>query len=334
MTTLKRLWRNEYFQTALMTISMVMIFLAFWYGTQWALNTEHPALAVVSTSMLPTLNVGDLIIVQGITPEQLNAQYINGDVVVFRDPGNVERLIVHRAVKTENVSGIYTITTHGDNNPVHSVETFSQDKLVGKVVGRVPYVGNLALITHSLGNTYFLIVFVIIAIVIISMLPLGENNEDKSDVERKSLWKLSSGMIYVFVLLALVVIFMVFGLIGSLTFWQPGAEPPQNVTIRGMYPDLHFHENFYEIFRRDFNNIHEALLHQGFLTYTIDCNASDSVHTGIRPGIPTFSWTQTAIVAIISFGVWELVKYLRFMKTDGMMTATQTSSDEVASTSL
>jgi hypothetical protein len=232
------------------------------------------------------------------------------------------------------VSGVYRITTHGDNNPVHSVETFSQDKLVGKVVGRVPYIGNLALITHSLGNTYFLIVFVIIAIVIISMLPLGDNDEDKSNGERKSLGKLNSRIIYVLVLIALVVIFMVFGLVGALTFWQPGAEPPQNVTIRGMYPDLHFHEGFYETFRKDFNNIHEASLSQGFLTYAIDCNASDSIHAGIRPGIPTFSWVQTAIFAFILFGVWELVKYLRLVKTDGAMTTAQISSGGVALTHL
>lgn len=312
MATLKQLWRNEYFQTIVMTVSMIMVFLAFWYGTQLVLNTEHPALAVVSTSMLPTLNVGDLIIVQGITPEQLNAQYITGDVVVFRDSGNVERLIVHRAVKIENVSGVYTITTHGDNNPLGSTETFSQDKLIGKVVGKVPYVGNLALITHSLGNTYFLIVFVIIAIVIISMLPLGDGNEDKPVEERKLLGRLDSRMIYAFVLLVLVAIFMVFSLIGALTFWQPGAEPPQNVTIRGMYPDLQFHETF----RKDYNNIHEAFLSQGFLSYVVNCNTSDSVHIGIRPGIPTFSWVQTAIVAFIFFGVWELVKYIRLVKTD------------------
>lgn len=333
MTTLKHLWRNEYFQTIVMTVSMVMVFLAFWYGTQWVLNTEHPALAVVSTSMLPTLNVGDLIIVQGIAPEELNAQYITGDVVVFRDSGNVERLIVHRAVRIENVSGVYRITTHGDNNPVHSEETFSQDKLVGKVVGRVPYVGNLALITHSLGNTYFLIVFAIIAIVIISMLPLGNDNEDESAEEQKSLQKLNRRMISVFILVAIIIIFVIFGLVGALTFWQPGAEPPQNVTIRGMYPDFEFHENYYETFRKDYNNIHETFLFQGFLTYTIDCNVSDSVHAGIRPGIPTFSWVQTAIVALIFFGGWELLKYLRLVKTDETTTNAQTPSNEAMTTS-
>ncbi|MDH7478113.1 MAG: hypothetical protein QHH17_07020, partial [Candidatus Bathyarchaeota archaeon] len=62
LETLKKLWRNEYFQTIITLILLIAFVFSFWYMAQTVLRTEYPALAVASGSMLPTLNVGDLII--------------------------------------------------------------------------------------------------------------------------------------------------------------------------------------------------------------------------------------------------------------------------------
>jgi signal peptidase len=95
--TLKRLWKNEYFQTAITTALILIIVFGLYYGAQAALGTEYPALAVASGSMLPTLNIGDLIIVQKIDPAKINAdpEGLTGDILVYKR-GN--ELIVHRAV--------------------------------------------------------------------------------------------------------------------------------------------------------------------------------------------------------------------------------------------
>jgi signal peptidase len=137
-TTLKRLWKNEYFQTIIMIVLMVVIVFGFWYGCQLALNTDHPALVVVSESMLPTLNVGDVIIVQGVTATQINANYTTGDIVVYMRPSD-GKLIVHRAVSIENRSNGYWITVKGDNN-LGSDQPFQERYLVGKVIARITYV--------------------------------------------------------------------------------------------------------------------------------------------------------------------------------------------------
>ncbi|MEM3760732.1 MAG: hypothetical protein QXZ02_06460, partial [Candidatus Bathyarchaeia archaeon] len=92
---LSRLWKNEYFNTALMVILLIAIVLGFWYGSQMVLNTPHPFLAVASGSMCtvqgmhcdgwshpfsPTLHTGDIIVVQGINPEQIKTgPYPYGD---------------------------------------------------------------------------------------------------------------------------------------------------------------------------------------------------------------------------------------------------------------
>jgi signal peptidase len=306
--TLKQLWKNEYFQTVVSVALVVIIVFGFWFGIQVTLSTPYPALAVASGSMLPTLNVGDLIIVQGTPPQQINAQYMTGDIIVFRKPGNTEELIVHRAVKKElKDDGVYWFYTHGDNNPPGE-EAFPQDYYIGRVVGRIPYAGNFSLLTHSLGNSYVLVVVIIIIAVIILMFPFTSESEDKPHQERKLFGKITLKMIYVLVLNGLLISIAVFGLVGVFTFWQEGAQPPQDVTIRGMYSDIQFHESYN---RSISNNIHEILLAQGFLTYTINCNASDEAHNGTRLGVATFSWAQAAIVALVIFDFWELVRFIR-----------------------
>jgi signal peptidase I len=312
--TLKQLWRNEYFQTGVSVALVVIIVFGFWFGIQAALNTPYPALAVASGSMLPTLNVGDLIIVQGTPPQQINAQYMTGDIIVFRSPSRPEELIVHRAVRMELRDGVYWFYTHGDNNP-SGEETFSQDYYIGKVVGRIPYVGNFSLFTHSMGNSYLLVVLIIIIAVIILMFPFTSGNENKPKEERKLFGKITLRMIYVLVLNGLLISIAVFSLIGALTFWQVGAQPPENVTIRGMYADIQFHESF----KQSHNNITGILLSQGFLTYTINtinCVASDGIHEATRLGVTTFSWAQAAIVVLLVFDIWELSRFIRKRKRE------------------
>jgi len=303
LETLRKLWKNEYFQTAITVILLLAFVFGFWYVTQTVLRTGYPALAVASTSMLPTLNVGDLIIVQGVPPEQINANYLTGDIVVFTDAKG--DLIVHRAVKVENISGEYWFTTKGDNVP-GSKDQFSPwpaSRLVGKVVGRIPWIGNFALLMHSQQNIYLFTVVIIILIVIILFFPFEAGKEEKESDEKLVLGKMSLKMVYLIILNIILIGFIVFSLWGTFTFWNPGAGPDSRgmtVTIYGMFSDIDFHGT----------HSVEALLSQGFLTYTINCRLSE----GLRTGVPTFSWAQAAIIVLLVYDVWELTKFLQKRK--------------------
>ncbi len=301
--TLKRLWKNEYFQTAITVALIIVIVFGFYFAAQTALGTPYPALAVASGSMLPTLNIGDLIIVQKIDPAQINAdpQGLTGDILVYKR-GN--ELIVHRAVKIELRNDVYYITTRGDNSGVDD-PAWPSTSLIGKVITRIPYVGNLPLFLHSERNMY--IVFLIfLVILIILMLPLGSYSEEKptegeqSIEEKKPHIKIDLNLILYILLNAIIVGFMIFSLLGSFTFWQPGATPPQ-ATVRGLFSDLQFHEEFSS----------EVYLSQGFLTYKIDWK----VNNGIRLGVPTFSWFQFSIIVLAIFNVWKLFKYVKAWKS-------------------
>jgi signal peptidase len=301
--TLKRLWKNEYFQTAITIALLLLVVLGFYYGTQAALGTEYPALAVASGSMLPTLNIGDLIIVQKIDPSQINASKYYGDILVFRNPSKPSDLIVHRAVKIEPAGNYYKITTAGDayGGTPDGFSPWNSTLLIGKVVARIPYIGNLPLFLHSERNMYVLFLLILI-ILIILMLPLGSRKEEtqlkeeQPNREGRFALKVDLNLVFYIVLNVILVGFIVFSLWGSFTFWQPGATPPQ-ATIRGMYADLQFHERY----------VSKAYLSQGLLTYTIDSGVSG----GTRLGVPTFSWYQFFLLVLVMFNAWKIYKTFR-----------------------
>lgn len=299
--TLKKLWKNEYFQTVITIILILALVFGFWRIMQFALGTEYPALAVASKSMVPTLNVGDLIIVQGANTEQINADPTMGDIIVFEKSN--KDLVVHRAIERINGTDGYSFTTKGDNNPGPDSEKVNESRIVGKVVGRIPWIGNFALLLHSQQNVYLFAVFIIIIIAIFLFFPFETGEEKKEGEEKLMLGKISLKMIYITVLNIFLIGLIIFSLWGTFTFWNPGAGSNGQgmyVTIYGMFSDVNFHETHS-------NNIIEAFLSQSFLTYTINCQLSG----GLRTGVPTFSWVQAAIIILLMFDVWELIKFLR-----------------------
>ncbi len=299
---LKRLWKNEYFQTAVTVALILIIVFSFYYGAQAALGSEYPALAVASGSMLPTLNIGDLIIVQKIDPSQIHADPngLTGDILVYK---RGDELIVHRAVNIRpGENGVYWITTRGDNTAANDAE-WPSTRLVGKVVARIPAIGNLPLFLHSERNMYILFLALIV-ILIILMLPFGARREEtpqkgEQPTEEKSLFSRISRSLLIYIIINVILLgLIIFSLWGSITFWQPGASP-QQATVRGMLLDIQFHESF--------SSISEVYLSQGFLTYQINCKVRD----GIRQGVPTFSWFQLFLIMLVIYNVWKLYNFFK-----------------------
>ncbi|MEM3770281.1 MAG: signal peptidase I [Candidatus Bathyarchaeia archaeon] len=306
--TLKRLWKNEYFQMAITVALTLTVVFGLYFGTQAALGSEYPALAVASGSMLPTLNVGDLIIVQKIDPSQIHADPVNGDILVYK---RGDELIVHRAVDVrQDENDVYWITTRGDN-AITSDTPWNSTRLVGKVIARIPAIGNLPLFLHSERNMY-LIFLALIIILIILMLPLGARGEEKTPKEEqqtgeKTLFSKISLRLLLYIIINIILLgLIIFSICGSLTIWQPGATPPQ-ATIYGMLSDVHFHESF--------QFVSEAYLSQGFLTYQINYE----VNGGLRQGVPTFSWFQLFILILIIYNIWKLYNFLKKWKEKSIL---------------
>lgn len=306
--TLKKLWKNEYFQTAVTVTLILIVVFGLYFGAQAALGSEYPALAVASGSMLPTLNIGDLIIVQKIDPAQIRYNKLNGDILVFKNPQRTGELIVHRAVNVVSAGNYYMITTAGDavGTEKDQYSPWNSSLLVGKVVARIPAIGNLPLFLHSEKNMYILFLALIV-ILIILMLPFGFREEEESakrekPAEEKKLFpKISRSLLFYIIINIILVVLIIFSLWGFITIWQPGADPRQ-ATIMGMLSDLQFHESF--------PSIGEIHLSQGFLTYQINYKVSG----GIRQGVPTFSWFQFFLIVLIIYNTWKLYIFLKAWK--------------------
>jgi signal peptidase I len=93
---LEKLWKNEYFQTAITVVLILIIVFGLYFGAQAALGTEYPVLAVSSESMFPTLNIGDLIIVKKIDPARYKCR--SRLTEIFSSIKAENNLIVHRAI--------------------------------------------------------------------------------------------------------------------------------------------------------------------------------------------------------------------------------------------
>ena len=139
------------------TIFLVLI---FWAGLTFALGTSSPAYVVSSGSMIPTLNVGDIIVVK----DKGSFQTLQvGDIIVFQSPMGDGRTIVHRIYSITTDEYGVAIYTKGDNNPAPDRWVVRESHYIGKVIFTLPYLGRVTSIIQPPLN-YILILFFIVLI--------------------------------------------------------------------------------------------------------------------------------------------------------------------------
>jgi signal peptidase len=175
--------KNSYVKTVILAVIIIGGVMGFWLGLKAGLRTEYPLLTVASGSMVPTLNVGDLIAVQGVE----NASALNaapkpdGEIIVFRSPRIEGELIVHRAIYKEfnEDDRLWYFRTQGDANfgPDNwfGSETWngmiSKNRIIGKVIGKAPLVGYIPLYIRT-REGIILIVILIVLILMAEYLPV------------------------------------------------------------------------------------------------------------------------------------------------------------------
>lgn len=130
-----------------------------WIGLQVAFGTQNPFYVVASGSMIPALQVYDVLVVQGHEPiEDIQI----GDIIVFDRPSGHDRVIVHRVVSITDDNPV-TLRTKGDNNIASIAGTdypITEKEYIGKVVFQIPQIGYVTQVLKPPTN-YILIVLVI-----------------------------------------------------------------------------------------------------------------------------------------------------------------------------
>lgn len=118
-------------------------------------------LIVLTDSMHPEIESGDLIICNTAKPEEIKVN----DVISFFDPaGNGTSIVTHRAVEIIEKDGKIFFRTRGDNNNAEDKELVPADNLVGIYKMRIAGAGHIAMFMQS---TAGLIVCVLLPIVLL-----------------------------------------------------------------------------------------------------------------------------------------------------------------------
>jgi signal peptidase len=133
--------------------------IVIWIGLQVAFGTQNPFYVVASGSMIPELQVYDVLVVQGhVDFEDVQI----GDIIVFDRPSGHDRVIVHRVVSITD-DDPRTLRTKGDNNVASIPGTdfpITEKEYIGKVEYNIPQIGIVTQVLKPPVN-YILIVIVI-----------------------------------------------------------------------------------------------------------------------------------------------------------------------------
>jgi signal peptidase len=176
---LRQALKNEYVRSAIFLAVILVAIAAFWFGLRAYLRTEYPLLAVASGSMVPALNVGDLIVVQGgLAVDDIVANYVTGDVIVFYRPNGATDLIVHRAVEVDADNNVTFLKTKGDHNPSTDYWKVYESDVVGKVVGVVPYLGNIPLFVHKPEGMMIIVILIVGLILMEFIIPISRKKPE------------------------------------------------------------------------------------------------------------------------------------------------------------
>ncbi len=165
---------------ALKDITIIVIGVAaVWIGLRVAFSTDNPFYVVSSESMVPTLNVYDIIVVRnGSTFADIKV----GDIIVFHSPSDYDRVIVHRVAKIQQGSE-KIITTKGDNNPasIPGIDyPITKKEYIGKVIFVIPKLGVVSKMFTPPIN--YIIIGIILAIIFVSKL----NNKTQQSKDKMS----------------------------------------------------------------------------------------------------------------------------------------------------
>jgi len=178
---------------------VVVAVVIMWIGIQVVFGTEMltlegnqikvggPFYVVVSGSMIPVLQVYDIIVIQGHDPfEEVEI----GDIIVFDRPSDHNRVIVHRVVSITNEDP-KTIRTQGDANPGSIPGTdfpITEEEYIGKVAHIIPQLGYVTQILQP--PTNYIIIAVVIGIMIIKQFT-GKKKDVEDLVSKETLEELS-----------------------------------------------------------------------------------------------------------------------------------------------
>lgn len=152
-----------------------------WFGLRFVFDTGNPFYVVSSGSMVPNLNVNDILVVRdGNSFQDLKV----GDIIVFDRPDGADRVIVHRVAEIfdDSEGNHQIIRTKGDANDGSIPGTdfpIREDDYIGKVAYVIPGAGVVTKILSPPVN--YIIIAAIIALMVVTQISKRKNNNNKNN---------------------------------------------------------------------------------------------------------------------------------------------------------
>ena len=157
-----------------------------WLGLRFVFDTGNPFYVVSSGSMVPNLNVNDILVVRdGDSFKDLKV----GDIIVFDRPDGADRVIVHRVAEIfdDSEGNHQIIRTKGDANDGSIPGTdfpIREDDYIGKVAYVIPGAGVVTKILSPPVN--YIIIAAIIALMVITQIGKRKNNDNKNNQSQQA----------------------------------------------------------------------------------------------------------------------------------------------------
>ena len=113
------------------------------------------AFIIISGSMIPTINIGDIVILNNETIPNVQ------DIIGFKDKSST--VIVHRVIDEKEVDNEKMYQTKGDNNNVADLDLVKSENIEGIYLFKIPFVGKILMFLYN----NLAIVVVILALILI-----------------------------------------------------------------------------------------------------------------------------------------------------------------------
>ena len=111
-------------------------------------NTSMPLAVARGQSMQPNIHEGDILIFQGIPPDEIQV----GDIIFFEFPMEMRDIlperITHRVIEINQDSKGIFFRTQGDNAPPDTYEVRSND-ILGINIAIIPYIGMIFILLQT-----------------------------------------------------------------------------------------------------------------------------------------------------------------------------------------
>lgn len=163
-----------FFTTAIVLLLILVIFL--FMSTKLNPNEipgimGHKMLTVLSGSMRPAFDPGDVVIINEKKPSELT----KGDVITF---SREDVYVTHRIVDAKEENGSLSFVTKGDANQTNDQALVPESAIEGVLLFHIPYLG---FILQEISGPYGLLLLVILPIAILMIAELLERRKKKSN---------------------------------------------------------------------------------------------------------------------------------------------------------